>query len=131
MTKRLQVTANLVLQHKHNEIKIQNDHEGSLIVQFPDNTSFNNFLKTKLPFKPNNKTIAKANTTLYEKGQPVIIKVKNEDWMVLGRSHKPEIKYAKVAVPYLSYNTSWKTVVYFLSGGIGAAFLYLLIRKRS
>lgn len=131
MPKTLQVIADLTLHHENGDVKINNDDEGNVVVHFPDNKTFNLLLETKLPVKPEAEVIRKANAVLYEQHQPIIVRVNNEDWMVLGRSKKPEIKYGKVAVPYLTKSFSWKTAFYVVGSSLSAALIYLFIKKRN
>lgn len=132
MSSTLQITADLTLHHESGDVKVQHDHEGNLVVRFPNSKTFNVFLKSRLPSgKSTGQILRKYNTSLYEHHQPVILRVRNEDWIVLGRSEKPEIKYAKVAVPYLAHAFSWKPVIYAIGSGITTALLYLFFKKRN
>lgn len=132
MPRTLKVIADMTLHHQDGDVKVQNDGEGNVVIHFPNNKTFNSFLKAKLPpGKSGGQLLRKANTPLYEQHQPVILRVRDEDWIVLGRSKSPDIKYAKVAIPYLAHSFSWKTALYVAGSGISAALAYLFFRKRN
>ncbi len=131
MPKTTQVFADLKIQHPSGDVTVKNDDEGNVVVHFPNRQSFISLLKDGMSLKAGNKSLRQANTVLYEQQQPVIVQVEDADWIVLGRSQKPEIKYAKVAVPYLSTQFNWKTVLMAAGGGIGAVLLYLFLRRRN
>lgn len=132
MSSTLQITADLTLHHESGDVKVQHDHEGNLVAHFPNRKTFNALLKSRLPSgKSAGQVLRKYNTSLYKHHQPVILRVRDEDWIVLGRSEKPEVKYTKVAVPYLAHTFSWKPAIYAVGSGISTALLYLFIKKRS
>ncbi len=133
MPKTTQVFADLKIAHPSGDVTVKNDDEGNVVVHFPDKRSFTSLLKNGASLKTSNKTLRQANKVLYQQQQPVVVKVEEADWIVLGRSQTPEIKYSKVAVPYLYLSTqfNWKTVLMAAGGGIGAALLFLFLRRRN
>jgi hypothetical protein len=131
MAKTVKVLADLSIQNGEGEIRIKNDQDGSLVFDFPSAKSFNSLSSVPIPFKPSFQAIGKANAALMEQRQPVIVRVDDEDWLVLGRDRKPSVKYFKLAPFYLKKQFSWKTALYIAGGGLGAALTYLAVKKRN
>jgi len=131
MAKPVKVFADLSIKNSAGDIKVKNDSDGSLVFDFPNAKSFNNFANIPLPFKPSLQALNKTNATLLEQRQPVVFRIDQEDWLVLGRDQKPLIKYLKLAPVYLRKNLSWKTALYVAGGSLGAVLAYLAIKKRN
>jgi len=131
MAKPVKVFADLSIQSKAGEIKVQNEQDGSLVLDFPNRQSFNSFTQIPLPFKPSLKAIGKTNAALLEQRQPVIVRVAHEDWIVLGRNSKAAIKYFKIAPSYLKQQLTWKTALYVAGGLLGVLLGYFAIKKES
>ena len=134
MPKQLEITADLMVQNSAGELKINNDPNGDLVLSFSNKKTFDNFLKSKLPIEANTSSLNKFNDTLREQQQPVIVRVKGEDWLVLGRDSKPQIKYLKVAPSYVTSTYSTKSISFVVGsviGGIlGGVLLYSLFKTR-
>lgn len=130
MAKPVKVIADLSIHNDAGEIKVTNDEKGSLVFDFPNRQSFNSFTEIPLPFKPSLKAIGKTNAALLEQRQPVIIRVNQKEWLVLGRDRKASVKYFKLAPSYLKDQFTWKTAVYILGGGVAAFFTYFFIKRR-
>jgi hypothetical protein len=131
MAKPVKIIADLSIQNSSGEIKVKNDQDGSLVFDFPDRKSFHSFSEIPLPFKPSIQAIGKTNAALLEQRQPVIVRVENDDWLVLGRDKKASVKYMKLAPIYLKKQLNWKTAIYIAGGGLGAALTYLFIKRRN
>lgn len=131
MAKPVKIIADLSIQSSAGEIKVKNDEDGSLVFDFPTPKSFNNFAELPIPFKPSFQAIGKTNAALLEQRQPVIVRVNQEDWLVLGRDSKPTLKYLKLAPVYLKKQLTWKTALYIAGGSLSAAIAYFAIKKRN
>ncbi|MEK6479655.1 hypothetical protein WJR50_19085 [Catalinimonas sp. 4WD22] len=131
MTKPVKVIADLSIQSETGEIKVNNADDGSLIFDFPNRQTFNNFSEIPLPFKPSLKAIGKTNAALLEQRQPVIIRVDHEDWIVLGKTSKASLKYIKLAPFYLKQQLSWKNSLYIIGAALGFALGYFAVKKGS
>jgi hypothetical protein len=131
MTKSVKVLADLSIQSGDEFINVKNDQDGSLVFEFPTAKSFNSLSSVPIPFKPGIQSISKVNTTLLEQHQPVILRVDQEDWLVLGRDRKPSVKYFKLVPFYLKKQLTWKTALYITGSGLGAALAYFAIKKRN
>lgn len=130
MAKPVKITADLSIHHDAGEIKVTNDGQGSLVFDFPNRQSFNSFTEIALPFKPSLKALEKTNAALLEQRQPVIVKVNQKEWLVLGRDSKASVRYLKFVPSYLKSRFSLKTVLYVLAGGAGAILTYIFIKRR-
>lgn len=131
MTKSVKVLADLSIQSGEDLINVKNDQDGSLVFEFPNAKSFNSLSSIPIPFKPGVQSINKANAALLEQRQPVVLRVDQEDWLVLGRDNKPSVKYFKLAPFYLKQQLTWKTALYIAGSGLGAALAYFAIRRRN
>ena len=134
MPKQLKVIADLTVQNSAGELKINNDPNGDLVLSFSNKKTFDNFLKSELPMDTSTSSLNKLNDTLREQRQPVVVRVKGEDWLVLGRDGKPKIKYLKVASSYVTSTYSTKDISFVVGsviGGIlGGVLLYSLFKTR-
>lgn len=128
MPSTLQILADLDIDHQDGNIKLYHDADGNLNVDFSGNKVFNKLTKTRLPIRQRMKLLRKLNAVLLRQQQPIIIKVKQKIWMVLGRSKNPEFKSASIS--YLSQTLPPNTLLYALAGSALAAVLYLVFRKR-
>jgi len=135
MAKPVKIFADLSIQNGAGEIRLKNDADGSLVLDFPNSKAFNsfseNFLNAPIPFKPSFRSIGKANAALLERRQPVIVRVNHEDWVVLGRNPKASIMYRKLAPVYLKKQLKLKTALYILGSGIAVTLSVLFFRKRN
>ena len=117
------------------KVKVTNDNDGDLVILFPDKKTLGKFLKTRLSLNTGFSSLNRVNKLLKEKKQPVILRVNNEDWVILGHYDNPVIKYAKLA-PLLFNNTlsdrnAWYIVAGVIGGSITAALLYIFIKRRN
>lgn len=131
MTKSVKVLADLSIQNGDEHINVKNDQDGSLVFEFPSAKSFNSLSSVPVPFKPGIQSLGKANAALLEQRQPIILRVAQEDWLVLGRDNKPSVKYFKLAPFYLKRQLTWKTALYIAGSGLGATLAYFAIKKRN
>ena len=134
MPKQLEVTANLTVQNSAGELKINNDPNGDLVLSFSNKKTFDNFLKSEFPVDTSTSSLNKLNNTLREQQQPVVVRVKGEDWLILGRDSKPKIKYLKVAPSYVTSTYSTKSISFVIGsvvgGVLGGILLYSLFKTR-
>ena len=133
MAKPIKIIADLSIQNRAGEIKVTNDENGSLLIDFPNKNSINTITDIPLPFpiRSGVQAIAKTNAALLEQRQPVIVRVDHEEWLVLGRDEKPLVKYLKLAPVYLKRYPNIKIALYMIGGGIGALLTYLIVKKRN
>ncbi|WPP49930.1 hypothetical protein [Catalinimonas niigatensis] len=130
MAKPVKVMADLSIRNGAGEIKVTNDEQGSLIFDFPNRQSLDIFTTIPLPFKPSLKAIGKTNAALLEQRQPVIVRVNQKDWLVLGRDKKATVQYLKFAPSYLKKQFIWKNALYILSSGIAVVLAYFLVKRQ-
>ncbi len=131
MAKSVKVSADLRIQGANGEIKVTNEADGSLVIDFPNPRSFHSFADIPLPFKPGIRTIGKANAALWEQRQVVVVKVAQVDWLVLGRNPKAFVKYVKFIPIYLKQKLSRNVMEYLAGGLMGLVFTYLIVKKRN
>lgn len=131
MAKPVKIIADLSIQNGSGEIKVKNDEDGSLVFDFPNAESFSSLADIPIPFKPSFQAIGKTNAALLEQRQPVIVRVNQEDWLVLGRDKKASIKYLKLAPIFLKKSFNWKTALYIAGGSLGATLAYFAFKKRN
>ena len=135
MAKTIEVLADLTLALDGDEVKVTNDPDGDLVILFSDKNVLKKFLKTRFATGTRFSSLNQANKVLLERKQPVILRVNNEDWVILGHYDSPVVKYAKLAPlllnQSLSDRTNWYVVAGALGGGVVAALLYLLVKRRS
>ncbi|MEM9670952.1 MAG: hypothetical protein AAF992_00055 [Bacteroidota bacterium] len=129
--KPIKVVADLTLSSSNGDVQVSNDHEGDLIIRFPNQKSFFSLLNARWPMRPGWNTLVQLNRSFYENQQTIIIQVQDQPWLTLGRFPRPRINYRKVAAPYLTNTTSLKNIMYLLAAGVGATLLYFLFRKRN
>jgi hypothetical protein len=131
MAKPVKVLADLTISNGAGDIKVNNDPDGSLVFNLPNRESLASLVNLPIPFKPSLKAIGKTNAALAEQRQPVIVRVNNEDWIVLGRDKKAMLKYAKLAPIYLKQQVSWKSGLYLLGAGAAAGLTYFFLKRRN
>ncbi|MGD1891122.1 MAG: hypothetical protein ACFB15_11080 [Cyclobacteriaceae bacterium] len=129
--KPIEVVADLTLSSSNGDVRVSNDHEGDLIICFPNQKSFFSLLNARWPMRPGWNTLVQLNRSFYKNRQAIIIRVQDQPWLTLGRFPRPRINYRKVAAPYLTNTTSLKNIMYLLAAGVGATLLYFLFRKRN
>ena len=135
MAKTIEVIADLTLELDGDKVKVMNDTDGDLVILFPNKKVLGKFLKTRFATNTGFSSLNRVNKLLLEQKQPVILRINNEDWVILGHYSNPVIKYAKLA-PLLLDNSlsdrnSWYIAASVVSGGVMAALLYSLIKKQS
>ncbi|MFP4088911.1 MAG: hypothetical protein ACLFUB_13350 [Cyclobacteriaceae bacterium] len=131
MAKPVKIFADLSISNGSGEIRVTNDADGSLVIDLPNKESLESIVDLPIPFKPSFNAIGKTNAALAEQRQSVIVKVNNEEWIVLGRDKKATLNYVKLAPFYLKQNLSWKTGLYVLGGGLAAGLAYVLLKRRN
>jgi hypothetical protein len=129
--KPIEVIADLTLSGNNGDVRVSNDHEGDLIIRFPNQKSFFSLLNTRWPMRPGWNTLIQLNRSFYQNQQAIIIQVQDQPWLTLGKFSRPRINYRRVAAPYLTNTPSLKNGIYLLAAGLGATLLYLLFRKRN
>jgi hypothetical protein len=129
--KPIEVIADLTLSGNNGDVRVSNDHEGDLIIRFPNQKSFFSLLNTRWPIRPGWNTLIQLNRSFYQNQQAIIIQVQDQPWLTLGKFSRPRINYRRVAAPYLTNTPSLKNGIYLLAAGLGATLLYLLFRKRN
>ncbi len=136
MAKTIDVIADLTIELDGDKVKVTNDSDGDLIINFPDKQILGKFMKTRFALSSDFSSLNRVNKALQKEQQPVVLRVNQEDWVILGRYDNPVIKYAKLA-PLLLNNTlsgseskEWYVLAGVLGGSILAVLLYQLIRKR-
>ncbi len=134
MAKTIEVTADLTLELDGDTVQVTNDSDGDLVILFPDRKTLSKFLRTRFAVNTGFRSLNRANKLLREQKQPVILRVDQEDWVVLGHYDNPVIKYAKLAPLLLdgtfSDRRSWYVVGGVVGGSVAAALLYYLIKRR-
>lgn len=130
MAKPVKIMADLSIRNGAGEIKVSNDKDGSLVFDFPNRQSLNSFTDIPLPFKPSLRAIGKTNAALLEQRQPVIVRVNQKEWLVLGRDRKASVRYLQFAPSYLKDRFTWKTALYILSSGAAAFLAYFLVKRQ-
>ena len=135
MAKTIEITADLTLELDGDTVKVTNDKDGDLVILFPDKRTLGKFLKTRFAVNTGFSSLNRVNKLLQKQAQPVILRVDNEDWVVLGHYDNPVIKYAKLAPLLLngalSDRRAWYVAGGIIGGSIAAALLYYFVRKRS
>ena len=135
MAKTIEVIADLTLELDGDKVKVTNDTDGDLVILFPNKQVLGKFIRTRFATNTGFNSLNKVNKLLLEQKQPVILRINNEDWVILGHYDNPVIKYSKLAPLLLNNSLSdrsnWYIAAGVLSGGVVAALLYSLIRKRN
>ena len=135
MAKTIEVIADLTLELDGDKVKVTNDTDGDLVILFSDKKALGRFLKTRFAMDTGFNSLTKVNKLLLEQKQPVILRVNNEDWVVLGHYDNPVIQYAKLAPllldSSLSDHRTWYIAAGVIGGGLLAALLYTLIKRQS
>ncbi|MGB3848594.1 MAG: hypothetical protein WA958_01405 [Tunicatimonas sp.] len=134
MAKTIDITADLTIELDGDKVKVTNDSDGDLVINFPSKQTLGKFLKTRFALSTDFSSLNRVNKLLRKEQQPVILRVNYEDWVVLGRYDNPVIKYAKLA-PLLLDNTfsdrkDWYVLAGVLGGSVLAVLLYRLIKTR-
>jgi hypothetical protein len=134
MAKTIDITADLTIELDGDKVKVTNDSDGDLVINFPSKQTLGKFLKTRFALSTDFSSLNRVNKLLHKERQPVILRVNYEDWVVLGRYDNPVIKYAKLA-PLLLDNTfsdrkDWYVLAGVLGGSVLAVLLYRLIKTR-
>ncbi len=136
MAKTIDVIADLTIELDGDKVKVTNDGDGDLVINFPNKQTLGKFMKTRFAFSTDFSSLNRVNKVLQRERQPVILRVNQEDWVVLGRYDNPVIKYAKLAPLLLDNSLSgakpkdWFILAGVLGGSILAVLLYQLIKKR-
>ena len=135
MSKTVEVIADLTLELDGDKIRVTNDANGDLVIRFPSKKMLGKFLKARFALDASLSSLGRVNKRLKEEKQPVILRVDQEDWIILGRYDNPVVKYNKLAPVLLNKSLSnhrpWYIAASVIGGGLVAALLYHLIRKRS
>jgi len=127
----VRVIADLLVTGSQGDIRVNNDSDGSLAVNFPNQQTFFSLLNAKLPFQSNWSTVVETNRMFYENNQPLVIRVNDQPWITLGKFPRPRINYQRVTYPFITNTPNLKVGVYILAAAVGASLLYALFRKRS
>lgn len=135
MAKTIEVIADLTIALDGDKVRVTNDSDGDLVILFPDKKVLAKFLKTRFALNTGFNSLNRVNKRLLEQKQPVILRVNQEDWVILGHYTNPVIKYNKLA-PILLDNTfsdrsSWYMIAGAIGSGIVGFLLYTLIKKRN
>ena len=136
MAKTIDVIADLTIELDGDKVKVTNDSDGDLVIDFPDKQTLGKFMKTRFALSTDFSSLNRVNKVLQKEGQPVVLRVNHEDWVILGRYDNPVVKYAKLAPLLLNNSLSssnqknWYVLVGILGGSVLAVLLYQLIRKR-
>lgn len=134
MTRRIDITADLTIELDGDKVKVTNDSDGDLVIDFPDKQTLGKFLKTRFALRTDFSSLNRVNKLLQKEQQPVVLRVSQEDWVTLGRYDNPVIKYAKLAPLLLdgsfSDRRNWYVFAGVLGGSLLAIVLYQLIRRQ-
>ena len=134
MAKTVEVIADLTLELDGHQVKVTNDSDGDLVLLFSDKKTLGKFIRVRFALGQGLSTLNRANKLLKERRQAVILRVDNEDWIVLGHHDNPVIKYNKLAPLLLNKTWSdqkqWYAAAGIIGGGLVAALLYYVIRRR-
>lgn len=134
MAKAIDIIADLTIELDGDKVKVTNDSDGDLVINFPSKQTIGKFMKTRFALSTDFSSLNRVNKLLQKEGQPVILRVNQEDWVILGRYDNPVIKYAKLAPLLLDNSISdqknWYVLAGVLGGSVLAILLYQLIRKR-
>jgi len=130
-SKQIEVFADLSLSNNHGDVRVSNNHEGDLIIRFPNQKSFFSLLNTRWPIRPGWNTLVQLNRSFYDNQQTIVVQVQDQSWLTLGKFPRPRINYRKVAAPFLTNTSSLKNGLYVLAAGLGATLLFLLFKKRN
>ncbi len=136
MAKTIDVIADLTIELDGDKVKVTNDSDGDLVIDFPDKQTLGKFMKTRFALSTDFSSLNRVNRVLQKERQPVVLRVNHEDWVILGRYDNPVIKYAKLAPLLLnqSFSGSKQKNWYILAGVLGgsalAVLLYQLIKRR-
>lgn len=134
MAKTIDVIADLTIELDGDKVKVTNDSDGDLVIDFPNKQTLGKFLKTRFALSTDFSSLNRVNKLLQKEQQPVILRVSQEDWVILGRYDNPVIKYVKLA-PLLLDNSlpnhkKWYVLAGVLGGSVLAVLLYQLIKRR-
>jgi hypothetical protein len=136
MAKTIDVIADLTIELDGDKVKVTNDSDGDLVISFPNKQTLGKFIKTRFALSTDFSSLNRVNSVLRKEQQPVVLRVNDEDWVILGRYDNPVIKYAKLAPLLLNHSLSgskpkdWYVLAGVLGGSVLAVLLYQLIRKR-
>lgn len=135
MAKTIEITADLTLELDGEKVKVTNDSDGDLVIHFPSKKTLGKFLKTRFALDSGFNSLNRVNKRLQQEKQPVILRVNNEDWIILGHYDNPVVKYAKLAPLLLnrtiSDRTPWYIAASVVGGSLVAALLYNLIKRQN
>ena len=136
MAKKIDVIADLTIELDGDKVKVTNDSDGDLVIDFPNKQTLGKFMKTRFALSSDFSSLNRVNKVLQQEQQPVVLRVNQEDWVILGRYDNPVIKYAKLAPLLLNNSFSgskpkdWYVLAGVLGGSVLAVLVYQLIRKR-
>ncbi len=136
MAKTVEVVADLTLTLDGDQVHVTNDNSGALVFHFPSKKTLGKFLRTRFALDASFSSLNRINKRLQREQQVVVLRVKDEDWMVLGRYENPRVRYNKIAPVILSKNisenrSSWYVAASVVGGGLIAALLYRLLKRQS
>lgn len=135
MAKTIEIIADLTLALDGEKVKVTNDSDGDLVVLFPNKKVLAKFLKTRFALNTGFNSLNRVNKLLREQQQPVILRVNNEDWVILGHYPNPVIKYTKLAPLLLdnslSNRSSWYAMAGIAGGIVGGFLLYTIVKRRN
>lgn len=134
MAKTIDVIADLTIELEGDKVKVTNDSNGDLVINFLNKQTLGKFMKTRFALSTDFSSLNRINKLLQKERQPVVLRVSQEDWVILGRYDNPVVKYAKLA-PLLLNNAipdqkNWYILAGVLGGSVLAVLLYQIIRKR-
>ena len=134
MAKKIDIIADLTIELDGDTVKVTNDSDGDLVIDFPSKQTLGKFIKTRFALSTDFSSLNRVNKLLQKEQQPVILRVDHEDWVTLGRYDNPVIKYAQLAPLLLddsfSDRKNWYVLAGVLGGGILAVLIYQLIRRQ-
>ena len=135
MANAIEVIGDLTLELDGDKVKVTNDTDGDLVILFSDKKVLGKFLKTRFSLNTGFNSLNRVNKLLLEQKQPVILRVNNEDWVILGHYDNPVIKYTKLAPLLLdnplSDRTPWYIAAGAICGGFVAALIYTLVKRQN
>ncbi len=134
MAKKIDIIADLTIELDGDKVKVTNDSDGDLVIDFPSKQTLGKFIRTRFALSTDFSSLNRVNKLLQKEQQPVILRVDHEDWVTLGRYDNPVIKYAQLA-PLLLDNSfsdrkNWYILAGVLGGGILAVLIYQLIKRQ-
>ena len=130
-TSTTQVRADLTIESDQGNIRVTNNTNGDLLVDFPNNEAFFNILKVKWPIRLKWNTLFQLNKELYQSQQVLIVQLNNIPWVVLGSKSRPILNYLKVASSIITRKPLIKNSLIVITLSFTATLFYTLFRKRN